>query len=891
MRYSFHPAALLIAFAAMRLLSPPGAAAQVDTSWDDRFSYPGVNGLVRASAWYHGDLYIAGDFTEAGGIPVNHIARWDGRAWRPLLGGLTAGPVLTVAAALTVYDGDLIVGGFFSHADTSRAIDLARWDGSTWSGFMGGVNGEVDALLAVNNDLYVAGTIFTAGSMDTTGGMPPTGPISVRRVARWDGSAWSALGSGIGTTSNDARVYALAHDGTYLYAGGDMFLAGGVEVENLARWDGAAWSALGAGADATVYALAVFDGALYAGGLFSDIGDVLSPRLARWTGGTWEHSGTVVGTAVRSLVVGDGLYAGGLFSEIGGVGPNVVRYDGDAWTALGSGVSSTVYTVAVDGGAVAAAGSFGSAGARIAHSVSIFEDDVWRALGQGVEGRVLVVQPADGGYYVGGEFTVVGGTPALNIAFWDGASWSPVGSGVDGIVHAMVQVGGRLYVGGDFDRAGGEVIHKVAVWDGGSWSAVGDGFGGACLALAADENGMLYAGGTFNKTGETSIGRIARWNGATWVPVGEGIPAPGTVNDIVLQGNMLYAGGDFLLAGGNSAANVARYFDGQWSALGTGVNGPVLDLDVSPAGVYAAGDFNRAGGADANGLALWNGETWDAEFTSGIGGRPITAVAALGSDSLYIAGEFENILGEPARHIALWNGGSWSALGDGIEGEIAVLTLDGDYLWVGGTFDRAGEVASHNIARWNPQGTVAVELLALNALRSGDGVELTWRIADPEGDLVGFHVYRETPAGTRDRLTDAPLFAGDTYRFVDADAPAGTARYWLYALTRTGAGTWFGPAEVSAVPAARLLSSRPNPFHGSTRIVYTVLRTGPVRLEVFDLAGRVVRTLDDNVRTPGEYRLDWNGRDDHGVPVGAGVFFYRLHTPGADVTRKIVALP
>ena len=61
-------------------------------------------------------------------------------------------------------------------------------------------------------------------------------------MAKWNGSAWSALGSGV-----DNSVHALAMSGSDLYVGGDFSAAGGSSANRVAKWNGSAWSALGAG--------------------------------------------------------------------------------------------------------------------------------------------------------------------------------------------------------------------------------------------------------------------------------------------------------------------------------------------------------------------------------------------------------------------------------------------------------------------------------------------------------------------------------------------------------------------------------------------------------------------------------------------------------------------
>ena len=80
-----------------------------------------------------------------------------------------------------------------------------------------------------------AGNLYAGGFFTTAGG------VSANYIAKWDGSSWSALGSGI-----DNLVLALAVDGAgNLYAGGSFTTAGGVIANNIAKWDGSGWSALG----------------------------------------------------------------------------------------------------------------------------------------------------------------------------------------------------------------------------------------------------------------------------------------------------------------------------------------------------------------------------------------------------------------------------------------------------------------------------------------------------------------------------------------------------------------------------------------------------------------------------------------------------------------------
>jgi hypothetical protein len=167
---------------------------------------------------------------------------------------------------------------------------IARWDGAVWSALSGpsgtGVEYHVVSALAVFDDgsgpaLYAGGPFWSAGG------------VTANNIAKWDGAAWSAL-TGPSGTGMDRSVNALVGfddgSGLALYAGGWFKTAGGVTVNHIARWDGTVWSALsnpsGMGVNEQVRALAVFDDgsgpALYAGGGFTTAGEVAASRIAAW---------------------------------------------------------------------------------------------------------------------------------------------------------------------------------------------------------------------------------------------------------------------------------------------------------------------------------------------------------------------------------------------------------------------------------------------------------------------------------------------------------------------------------------------------------------------------------------------------------------------------------
>jgi len=365
-----------MSLAVVLIVAERGHAQPCDPVWGVTIGMPGFGATVDALTVYsYGAstmLHAGGAFTTAGGNAANYIARWDGAAWSGLSSGLN-----NRACALAVFDDGggnaLFVGGWFTSAGGQVASRVARWRGGSWSPVAGGVNHRVEALAVFDDGTGPA--LYAGGYFTTAGG----GAVTANHIARWSGSAWSALGDGL----ND-NVYALAafDDGTgeTLYAGGAFTTAGGAPAAHVARWNGSAWSALGDGVVGDVLALAVYDDgagdALYVGGVFTTAGGAPAGYIARWDGAAWSALGDGLDGQASALgVFGDALYAGGAFTAAGGASANhIAAWDGAIWSPLGDGVNDSVNALAVFGegedSALHAAGEFTTAGGASANRIA-----------------------------------------------------------------------------------------------------------------------------------------------------------------------------------------------------------------------------------------------------------------------------------------------------------------------------------------------------------------------------------------------------------------------------------------------------------------------------------------------------------------------------------------
>ena len=103
-----------------------------------------------------------------------------------------------------------------------------------------------------------------------------------------------------------------------------------------------------------------------------------------------------------------------------------------------------------------------------------------------------------------------------------------------------------------------------------------------------------------------------------------------------------------------------------------------------------------------------------------------------------------------------------------------------------------------------------------------------------------------------------------------------------------------GGLDVSIVEATEfgITGNYPNPFNPSTTIEYNVEASGHVTLKIYDIMGRVVRTLVNEYKDAGRsnYRVIWDGKDKHGQQVAAGLYLYTLKSNGRTDHAKMVLM-
>ncbi len=591
--------------------------------------------------------------------------------------------------------GNIYVGGSFRVINNIVANGIAKWDGTSWSALGSGVNGSVKAIAVTGSNIYVAGNFTTAGG------------VSADNVAKWDGSSWSALGAGI-NAGNFSGVNAIAASGNDVYVGGNISA-----FNHIAHWNGTTWNSLGNGVNGTVHALAIGGNTLYVGGFFSAEG-VPANGIAKWDGTSWSGLASGINSIVRAIAIsGTNVYVGGGFITAGGISANsIAKWDGSSWYALGSGVSggtggtgSDIYSLAVSGTDVYAGGFFTNAGGVTVKRIAKWNGSEWSQMGTGMDGNIPIYVAVYGLAVSGntvfavGEFSNAGGVYAKKIAKWSAGTWSSFqGSTVDSIVRSVAVSGNDVYVGGNFTFAGSTTVNNIAKWDGNNWSALGTGIPGGFINVVAVSGNNVYVGGSFSNAGGNAANNIAKWNGTSWSQLGSGVNG-GSVFAITVVGSDVYAGGSFTTAGSNTANHIAKWNGTTW----TGLNSAIVNIvtTIVPSGDILYVGANTTTVDSPNYFLKYDGTTWT-PLGNGMTGGGVSSIAVLGTD-VYVAGGFNSVGGVSAARIAKYDGSNWSALGAGLPGNsntIKIATIGSD-LYAVGDFTVANGGPGDRVAKWN----------------------------------------------------------------------------------------------------------------------------------------------------------------------------------------------
>jgi len=190
------------------------------------------------------------------------------------------------------------------------------------------------------------------------------------------------------------------------------------------------------------------------------------------------------------------------------------------------------------------------------------------------------------------------------------------------------------------------------------------------------------------------------------------------------------------------------------------------------------------------------------------------------------------------------------------------------------------------IARLGTQSNCVV----FDTVRTRGDTQLLYKVVSNYSPNRGIGVIRQPAAGGTSRPTGGrfAFLSGRPYRWNHANLAANVmyilAHYFNEPVGAAGVGA---PAPVARL---ELAPARPNPSGDATLLRFVLPRPGPVRVEVVDALGRRVRRLLSGVLGAGPGQVAWDGRDERGGRVAAGIYWARLEAGGEAATRKLIRL-
>jgi hypothetical protein len=329
------------------------------------------------------------------------------------------------------------------------------------------------------------------------------------------------------------------------------------------------------------------------------------------------------------------------------------------------------------------------------------------------------------------------------------------------------------------------------------------------------------------------------------------------VEDVAVGSEVVYAGGSFSTIGGEPH-NYLAAIDAT-TGVPTGWNpspGAQVHMVAARGGVvYVGGLFSNIGGQPRSGFGAVDATSglatgWNPYAGPGSFGYPWVEEVAFHGPYVIVAGNFEAMGGRERYGLAFVD--SATALANYWDhysyGGVFGLAVDGSTIYVGGFFSYIGGVPRNGLA----------------AIDANTGV------------LLPFNPSFFAGAG--------PLVARDGTVYAGGSFQSAHASFAVFSSVTTGVDD----AVANAGPAA--LSAAPNPYRSHVALRFSLPRGGEVHVSVHDLAGRLVRRLERGARAAGEQRVLWDGSDQDGRAMRAGVYLVRVRAESLQLTAKVLRL-
>ena len=792
-----------------------------------------VDGPVYAVATSGDVIYVGGSFTMAGPVTGCGVAidATTGAVQQPY--PMATGSIGAWTVAPDGHGG-WYLGGRFTHVRGEPREGLAQIDASgnltPWNPHMGG--GEIYDIEVSANTVYVAGLFNNVGGKNRN-------CLAALDVATGLATDWNPNVGGGGQFGT--QVFAITVSGNIVYAAGHFTTIGGIARNRIAAIDTNTGLTTGWNPDAG-----------------------------------WDSNS---GASVRAVAVdGSTVYVGGEFGNIGGQSRNGIAAI-DAVTGLATNWDpqadngSWVQTIALGQQTIYVGGGFGVIGGAIRPTIAELRKSNgqatnWNANANGDPSADIRSIVLDGGIlYVGGWFFgTMGGQPRTGLAALDAntgqaTAWNP---SPNSTVCSVAISGGMVYAGGGFTSIGGQPRNNIAAFDAATGAATSwDPDANSTVETLAINGSTVFAGGSFTSIGGQPHNYLAAIDAISGTPNNWDLTANNSVSALAVSGGKVYVVGGFTTLGGQprkyiAAVDAATGVTTGWNPNASPNASPgVFAVAVSGNTVYVGGNFTNVGGQLRSHIAALNATTglvtnWAVTNNSTFIGR----LAVGGGGKIYVAGDFTSIGGQTRRGLAAIDSSvalatNWDAnISSG--SYVGALAVNSGKVYVGGYFASIGGWAYNNLA-------------ALDATTG----QATYWYPNPDGYIYALATYGST------------VYAGGSFQTV-----FGTAHASLVAL-RTVSVVGLEPPVDSLPPRLR---STPNPTRAGIALSFVLPEKADVDAGVFDVSGRLIRSLPQETLLAGEQHISWDGRNDAGRDVSTGFYIVRVQAGSLSLNTKVLRL-
>jgi|GEM_PF-6670221 len=327
-----------------------------------------------------------------------------------------------------------------------------------------------------------------------------------------------------------------------------------------------------------------------------------------------------------------------------------------------------------------------------------------------------------------------------------------------------------------------------------------------------------------------------------------------------------------------------------WTVLRPSVNMTLADvhyINSSPGQAWAVGDSPYVAITANN----WSSAPQIVRFSAPFDSVSLTSVQFFDNSFGFVAGRSRKFGSNASVILSTTDGGlTWQdrSLPDtcGTTPLIAVDFVNSNLGWAAQTCGTSATVykTTDGGANWVPQYTNPLFLIF-----SIDAVNSLYAWAAGQFGVGGAIV--KTSNGGGNWSVTQPAFSGRLLSIAMRDTAYGFAcGQSATLLVYSPVGTDVADGRQNRPGSFELSQNYPNPFNGQTRILFTLKKSEPVNLTVYNILGQPVKKLLDETRPAGKNEVSWDGRDDRGISVPSGVYLYKLSTLGEKQIRKMVLL-